>query len=61
MSFMTIFIDKGVSDDTRSCIRKAGANDEDGFCVIDDVLSEEFLQELHDESGATHRRTCGTQ
>ena len=23
---------------------------EDGFCVIDDVLSEEFLQELHGES-----------
>ena len=23
---------------------------EDGFCVIDDVLSEAFLQELHDES-----------
>ena len=23
---------------------------EDGFCVIDDVLTEEFLQELHDES-----------
>ena len=34
---------------------------EEGFCVVDDVLTEAFLQELRDESERLIARTRGTR